>query len=63
MNPPDPYALTRTHDDDLTAARAATNGLTAEQKADVALVLMLRHGLFGAGEVAAEAMRVAAIPK
>lgn len=58
-----PSPLTRSHDVELNEIRAATNGLTDRQAAEVALVLLLRWTRCSAGEIAAEAMRVAGVAR
>ena len=62
MTPPDPQALTRSGDAELDSVRAATNGLTDRQVAEVALVLLLRWTRCSTGEIVAESMRVAGFP-
>jgi hypothetical protein len=62
MNPPNPSPLTRAGDAALNEARAALNGLTADQKAEVVATLMIRYRLFAPGALATEAMIVKALP-
>lgn len=60
MNKPNPTPLTVTHDDALNAARAALNGLTAEQMIVALAAVLVRRGLISARELTMEGMRARA---
>ena len=62
MNPPDPHALTATHESALNEARIVLGVLTDREAVETLAALMLRHGV-SVGELTAEAMRVRALPR